>query len=1011
MATVLENWEDCSNFVVDLNHYAMNRLLKYLFFLLVAGFSASVSYAENPLQTPCTGKIDRLNVYSPQANTTFTVDVWMPGDYESQATNRYPVIYINDGQSQFDASISWNNQSWDIDDMITRLHKEGITENAVVVGIHSGPNRFGDYSPSKALTAVSGLKEKMERYLNMTVKGDEYLSFIVNTLKPMIEAKYRVRTDLRSTSIMGSSMGGLISAYAICEYPEVFGNAGCLSTHWIGTLDSSVTPEYPEAVMAYLEKNLPSPENHRLYFDHGTLDLDSYYEVWNNKALEIARGKGYTDDYNLMSYIDVGATHNESCWRNRLNLPLEFILGANLPQMYPEAMNNGLPYSIGQGVILHCFCWKLNDIKNELPRIAAAGFKAVQTSPMERAVKNGDVWYDVYRPYDYTFIDNGMGTREDMVALCDEAARYGIKIIVDIVSNHGTGPEEEHDSWWDENGRMKWDGNIDWSSRWSETHDCLGGYGESNSDDPDVQARTRNYILELKGLGVSGLRWDTAKHIGLPSEGCDFWPSVLDVPGIWSYGEILGTPAEDPPKLKEYADMMWITNTNSGLYYDFGVEWMGITPDRLLHWVESHDTFSNAPYTTQSLTQEEIDQRWAITAARRSATALYFSRPAKGESRSILVGNKGGMDFLRPSVVAANHFHNAMASSPESYYEADGVKAIFRQKGVVIVKPGGGEVVLPVSNLNNALTFEDEVTGEPFRIENDKIIGTVSPETGVAVVYDYKNDRLPAASVIMDPEIKSFNGETCSITLLAVNSSRATYSVDGAAPVEFTSKTTFTIGENVDPGSDIEISWTAETSDAKQVEGSFVVRKNKGSGPAYVYLYFDDADYANYQWYSFVYNMTGNNNGGWPGAPMSINPSLTVNNISGNWYEYKVDTDLAEVGYAMVSSTNAGYRYPGPDVPGIPMEGESIVFTHINGVWSAGRVEDLSGIHGMSADGISLPLCFATVGGVKMNYPETEIYDMTGSMIKRVEQPATVELPRGVYVLRHKTITGKVVVR
>lgn len=684
----------------------------------------------------------RHEVYSPQMQQTLIVDVWTPKDYEVQFDNSYPVIYMNDGQNAYDPNSSFAGCAWDIDDAVSQLHAAGYTENAVVVGIHCTDNRFGDYSPSKALQAVPGLVGKMQNVWGQTIKGDEYLRFITETLMPRIEAIYRVRKDLRSTSILGSSMGGLISLYAICEYPDVFGNAACLSTHWIGSLDNT-TPEFAEAVMEYLKGNLPSPENHRIYLDHGVLGLDAFYPQWNQQAIEIARNAGYENDFSLMSYIDQEGNHNEFSWKNRLDIPLTFILKAMMPAVSPEGAEYDLPKRIGDGLILHCFDWKLDDIRRELPRIAAAGFKTIQTSPMQRNVRAGDVWYDVYRPYDYRFIDNGMGTREDLRRLCADAAKYGIAVIVDIVANHGTGKTEAHSPWWDQNGRMKYGNTIDYSSRWSETHDCLGNYGESNSDDPDVQERTRNYILELKGLGVSGLRWDAAKHIGLPSEGCDFWPNVLNVPGIWNYGEILGAPAQNRSKITEYAELMHFTDTYGGQEGWNGFEDLGVAPNRLVHWLESHDTFSNPPYTSQSMTQAEIEKAWPILAARRASTALYFSRPALGEGYTIKVGQKGSLDFSKPIIAASNHFHNTMGLEPESFYKADGVKAVYRCKGVVIVKDGGGQVSLPINNLDASLTYEDEITGKPFVINNGKLTGTIDPQSGVAIVYDYRNRQTP----------------------------------------------------------------------------------------------------------------------------------------------------------------------------------------------------------------------------------------------------------------------------
>lgn len=892
------------------------------FILLLILFSVfNLGFAVRDLQTPCTGSIDRYEIYSQQMKTTLLVDVWLPDDYEIQTGNSYPVIYMHDGQNAFDSNGSFAGVAWDIDDTLTRLHNEGLTENAVVVGIHCTANRFGDYSPSKALAVVPGLTAKMQNVFGgQKIKGDEYLEFIVNTLKPMIEEKYRVRTDLRSTSIMGSSMGGLISVYAISEYPEVFGNAACLSTHWIGSLDNT-TPEFAEAIIAYLDENIPADGDHRIYFDHGTKDLDAYYPEWNQRVVDMAKAKGMIEGYTLMNYIATGASHNEYFWSRRLGRPLEFILGPMLLPLDEEGASYHLPNNISDGNILHCFDWKLKDITADLPYIAVAGFKAVQTSPMQRAVPAGDIWYDVYRPADYKFIDNGMGTRDDMRRLCSEANRLGISVIVDIVANHGTGPDEDHDPWWDLNDRMKYGATIDYSNRWSETHDCLGGYGESASDDPDVQQRTRNYILELKGLGVGGLRWDAAKHIGLPSEGCDFWKNVLTVPGIWSYGEILGAPAQDRSKMKEYAEMMCFTNT-SGVPYGYNA-WsdLGINSDRLVNWVESHDTFSNPPYSSQSISQNEVDRRWAIIAAREGSRGLYFSRPPFGEGGNIKVGRKGSTLYRNSTVAAANHFHNAMINQPEKYYESNGIRVVYRHNGLVVTKEGGGQVELPIGNLDPDGIYDDEITGASFEIRNDKVYGEIDATAGVAVVYDY--------STVPSPVIPP----------------------------------------------------TPVTPDE----------------PVYVYLHFDDSDYGNYSWYVFVYD-SGISNSGWPGEIMIPDDSLLINGFSGGWLRYEVPEEFSENGLAMVSSSKTSYRYPAHNEPGIPLEGESLIFFHHDGVWSTSRVSSDSGVE--AVDIPTLPLGFAVEGGIATTRPGVEIFTPAGIRKALSGSVGTISLPAGIYILR-----------
>lgn len=296
-----------------------------MFMVLLLLLPASLSHAERALQTPCAGKIDRLKVFSPELETTYLVDVWTPGDYGSDPSKKYPVIYMNDGQNAFDPKGSFAGVAWDVDDAVTRLAKTGKAESAIVVGIHCTPNRFGDYSPSKALEDA-GITSLMKSKFNARICGDEYLRFVVKTLKPLIDTSYQVRPDLHSTSMMGSSMGGLISLYALCEYPDVFGNAACLSTHWSGALDRSTIPVFPEAVLAYISRNLPNDGLHRLYLDHGTRDLDADYQEWNDKAIAIAKKAGFVEGSTLLTYISQGASHNEYYWKLRVSRPLQFIL-------------------------------------------------------------------------------------------------------------------------------------------------------------------------------------------------------------------------------------------------------------------------------------------------------------------------------------------------------------------------------------------------------------------------------------------------------------------------------------------------------------------------------------------------------------------------------------------------------------------------------------------------------------------------------------------------------------
>lgn len=281
-----------------------------------------------PLQYATAGNVDRHYVYSPQLADTVTVDVWTPRGYDAGRERPYPVIYMHDGQNLFDASTSWNHQSWEMDSVTGSLIAAGAIEAPVIVGIHSvSSTRIGDLMPQKALAYMDhGGGESMDNLLHgNAVRGDAYAAFIVETLMPAMDSLYTLTGDASLTSVMGSSMGGLMSIYAMCEYPEVFGNAACLSTHWVGSLDGN--PAYPEAMRRYLVDKLPRDGRHRLYLDHGTTSIDSLYGEWEERMIEVADSLGYHAPATLETFVDEGAGHEERFWARRVERPLRFLLG------------------------------------------------------------------------------------------------------------------------------------------------------------------------------------------------------------------------------------------------------------------------------------------------------------------------------------------------------------------------------------------------------------------------------------------------------------------------------------------------------------------------------------------------------------------------------------------------------------------------------------------------------------------------------------------------------------
>lgn len=251
------------------------------------------------------------------------VDVWLPPRYQEANSLSFPVIYMHDGQNLFDPKTSFLGVDWGIDEVLGRLIVEGRARPAIVVGIWNTPKRIQEYLPQRPFETSPWARMRARLRLWRWTRGgellsDNYLKFIVKEVKPFIDKQYRTLSDRENTFIVGSSMGGLISLYALCEYPQVFAGAGCLSTHW---------PAVKEVIIGYLKKALPKAGNHKLYFDHGTRTLDESYEAYQEQVDRVVSAKGYQKGKDWLTRKFEGAEHGERSWRERVHIPLEFLLG------------------------------------------------------------------------------------------------------------------------------------------------------------------------------------------------------------------------------------------------------------------------------------------------------------------------------------------------------------------------------------------------------------------------------------------------------------------------------------------------------------------------------------------------------------------------------------------------------------------------------------------------------------------------------------------------------------
>lgn len=268
------------------------------------------------------GTVVRHDAFESQNVLPRNVDVWLPPGYSIDEAARYPVIYMHDGENLFDAADAKFGVEWGLDEVMTELIAAGEIRPAIVVGIWSlGAGRYAEYMPQKAAPPgpIDFQVPSSPALTGQQLVSDRYLRFLVTELKPFIDGRYRTLPGRDDTFLMGSSMGGLISAYAISEYPDTFGGAACVSTHW---------PAGHGVVAGYLATHLPDPATHRIYFDFGTQTLDAGYEPFQRRMDEAMRRAGFVEGRNWVTLKFGGAEHNETSWRERAHVPLKFLLGA-----------------------------------------------------------------------------------------------------------------------------------------------------------------------------------------------------------------------------------------------------------------------------------------------------------------------------------------------------------------------------------------------------------------------------------------------------------------------------------------------------------------------------------------------------------------------------------------------------------------------------------------------------------------------------------------------------------
>lgn len=433
--------------------------------------------------------------------------------------------------------------------------------------------------------------------------------------------------------------------------------------------------------------------------------------------------------------------------------------------------------------ILHAWCWSFNTIRENMKEIADAGYTYVQTSPANTCFvgENGGMqifgdgkWYYHYQPIAWKIGNYQLGTRDEFKAMCDEAKKYGVKILVDVLPNHtafdttAVLPEfieavGGRDNLYHANGLNE---IKDYNDRYQCTTGAMGGLPDVNTENPDFQYYFMQYVNDLIACGASGFRYDTAKHIGLPSDPLDakskqndFWDvamgrkpikgiTLTNKDNLFIYGEVL---QDKNVKEKEYAEYFGMCASNYGHVIRQIISnrkttakevsnWQhSVTPEKLTTWVESHDTYCNANESA-SLTDTQIRLGWTIITARQNGTPLFYSRPA-GSSRENYWGNnrigeKGNDEFKHPEVVAVNKFRKAMHGMPEKIkVSTDGTVVEINRgnSGAAIVNLCKKATQLSIATTLPDGTYKDHVYGNTFTVEKGILKASLHPETSYVI--------------------------------------------------------------------------------------------------------------------------------------------------------------------------------------------------------------------------------------------------------------------------------------
>lgn len=530
----------------------------------------------------------------------------------------------------------------------------------------------------------------------------------------------------------------------------------------------------------------------------------------------------------------------------------------------PDGYVDVLPTNSESAIILQAFDWSFSQIEENIPALAQAGFKVVQTSPVQQPKNGGVSWWSLYQPVSFSIAASSpLGTKDDLESLCETAETYDIDIICDIVFNHmatisdtskepdGTptvSPEVntyepdiyEHRN--DSGSSATFHHNINAQGSGAVTQVySYGNLPDLNTANPVVQARALSLLKECIDVGVDGFRFDAAKHIETPNDpqySSDFWPNVVDEAktyyneqtgkDLFAYGEILndvdGGRTIDlyTPYLKvtdntyigqivagsASADAETVINANYG---------KNTATENLVAWVESHDTYITASSHSGEL---RTAQRWAVMASRKDLNCSFLARP----DESLTVGSIGSYHFEAPIIGCINNFHNRFIGYEESL-SSDGsvfINERFNEEngGAVIIDFAGASTkTIQLPNLKSGVYY-NQLTKEAITVNKGKAKVTFD-SSGIIVLTMSKHLNRPTI------EISNRGGsfvDSLQVDLEVNHASESYYQINGGTAISFELTKSIILGDVVDENNQITL-FVSASNDEFSISKTFVYTK------------------------------------------------------------------------------------------------------------------------------------------------------------------------------------------